>query len=222
MKARIDRGKPKPKYKYYDALHDGLKRREVEAFDAIAIDYDTKLLYTVRKIMGWGRRRLLRFYASILTTHAQMHGDWQDSKYRAMRYQLRKLDVDYDGMASAADRWAMGLAAQMDRYTQPQALGVDGVIVRQAEEAARESGREYELLNIYILYFDFGCTRPQLQRIMNELALHRRTYEYRRDADEHMRMRDELLAIGVNVIALQNDADACIAAELQAEKNGGE
>lgn len=199
----------------------GLERRQDEILDIVGMDNDTRALWTLRDRLGWGRRKLLRYYGTMLRTHAQLHANWRADKYRAIRYELEAVGINCDEMIGAAQRRAMVLKANMPEYiAPPKVMDVESRLIDESLRIVRGAAKEYETLTIYILHFDFGVSRPKIQQCLNDIMMHYATYDLVRDADEYARLRGELMEIGVNVAVLQRDAEACIAAEKAAEMEG--
>lgn len=218
MKARLNRGAVKTAPKLHRVHYAGLERRRDEILSDMGMDHDTRILWTLRDKLGWGRRNLLRFYAAMLSTHSELHKNWKDSKFDAMRYELAAVGVDCDAMISAAKRRALVLKANMPEYMRtPKAMDTESRLINGCQDSVRERAVDFEAHTIYMLHYDFGVSRPKIQQVINDIIMHYEVYDYIRDADELARLREELMKIGVNVAALQRDAEACIAAELAAE-----
>lgn len=97
MKARMPwKGTMKQK----DALRIELRRQVLAADKEYACNMDTVVLYTLHTHLGFGKKRLKRFYDAFIKTHQEMVDFYQYSEDDVWIYKKKLQDIGVD-----VDEW---------------------------------------------------------------------------------------------------------------------
>lgn len=214
MKVRLPTSREEERRR--EALRPAVEARRRDAMEKAALDYDTALLWSVRSRLGWGRKRLSRFYTLILDNHKELHGDFGAAKYRVMRKRLEECGYTVDDMLEKCHKAASDAAAHV--RCKPKSCDLlDRLCNESVNAVLRGMSDDFEVLLIYVLRFDFGVSKPRTQSILNDSARMIAAYDVGSDRSWFTDKRDRLMAVGINVMTMQDTSEECIKEEKRME-----
>lgn len=96
-----------------DLIQSEVTRILLERDKQYAIDVDAMVMFTLHKELGWGKKRLRKFYLSMFRNHLAMRNHYLMQDTYPERYKLKEQGVDLDA-------WYNELFDEFGNYKNPE------------------------------------------------------------------------------------------------------
>lgn len=94
----MDKAREDAKAKAVSAARLEIRRQILEQDLEYSIEMDTMVLWTLAKNYGWGKKRLLEFYRSMVQEHIRMRKYYQMDDTYPERVKLKEMGVDVEAL----------------------------------------------------------------------------------------------------------------------------
>lgn len=94
----MDKAREDAKAKAVSAAKLEIRRQILEQDLEYSIEMDTMVLWTLAKNYGWGKKRLLEFYRSMVQEHVRMRKYYQMNDTYPERVKLKEMGVDVEAL----------------------------------------------------------------------------------------------------------------------------
>ena len=94
----MDKAREDAKAKAVSAAKLEIRRQILEQDLEYSIEMDTMVLWTLAKNYGWGKKRLLEFYRSMVQEHVRMRKYYQMDDTYPERVKLKEMGVDVEAL----------------------------------------------------------------------------------------------------------------------------
>lgn len=87
------------------AMRDEINRQIIEADRKFALDFDAMVLYTLHLHLGFGKKRLYRFYKAFIQQHEELikYYEMPDDYAWLCRHKLKEIGVDIEAWNKEAE-----------------------------------------------------------------------------------------------------------------------